>query len=167
MICVNKVDLAEDVTACRMRMQPYRALGLRTVYTSALSGYGIDELRNALANKTTVVAGLSGVGKSSLLARVQPGLALRVGDVNARQHLGRHTTSQATMIPLGDGGFVVDTPGIKEFGLGGLNRSDLAAFYPELATLGQACRFGDCLHLDEPGCAVQGAVRAGKLGTAV
>jgi ribosome biogenesis GTPase len=160
-LCVNKIDLAEDLTACRQQLQPYRKLGYRVIFASAQTGAGIDELRAALYGRSTVLAGLSGVGKSSLLSAVQPGLNLRTHEVSDRRHEGRHTTTQATLLKLDAGGYVVDTPGIREFGLGGLQRRDLAGFYREIRLGSDHCAFNDCLHLSEPGCAVRALVRAG------
>jgi ribosome biogenesis GTPase len=159
-ICVNKVDLAEYVTSYRTALRPYLGLGYRVLFTSALTGEGVDELREALCGHTTVLAGLSGVGKSSLLAAVEPGLELGTREVSDRSGEGRHTTTQVTMLKLQAGGFVIDTPGIREFGLSGLLRGELIRFYPEIATV-EGCRFGDCSHTHEPGCAVKGAVRRG------
>ena len=133
------------------------------IFASAVRGEGVDELREVLKGQTTVLAGLSGVGKSSLLSAVQPGLNLRALEVNEQQHLGRHTTTQATLYPLTGGGFVIDTPGIREWGLAGLRRRELAQHYPEMAALAGRCRFGDCSHRSEPECAVQAAVRSGRL----
>lgn len=162
-VCVNKVDLAADPAEPAAAMQPWIAAGYRVLFTSAQTGAGIAELRAALLGRTTALAGLSGVGKSSLLAAVQPGLSLRTSEVSDRRHEGRHTTTQATLYPLDDGGFVVDTPGIREFGLAGLSRRDLASFYPEIAALADKCQFADCSHVREPGCAVRAAVRAGRV----
>jgi len=162
-ICVNKTDLAKDMEACRAELAPYEALGHKVLFTSAVSGEGVDTLGEVLRGKTTVLAGLSGVGKSSLLAQVQPGLEIRIGEVSDAWHEGRHTTSQVNMIPLEIGGFVVDTPGIREFGLSGLHRDDLALYYPEFARVAGSCRFGDCTHTQEPGCAVKSAVEGGRI----
>ena len=159
-ICVNKVDLAEDATSYRMALRPYLGLGYRVLFTSALTGEGVDELREALCGHTTVLAGLSGVGKSSLLTAVEPGLELGTREVSDRSGAGRHATTQVTMLKLQAGGFVIDTPGIREFGLSGLLRGELIRFYPDIATV-EGCRFGDCSHTHEPGCAVKGAVRQG------
>lgn len=166
LICVNKIDLAETLAACRAELKPYHDLGYPVIFTSAQTGEGIEELRKVLRGQTTALAGLSGVGKSSLLAAVQPGLNLRTSAVSDFSGQGRHTTTQVTMLELEMGGFVVDTPGIREFGLNGLRRSELASFYPEIAAAARRCRFGDCSHLREPGCAVIAAVQQGKLSAA-
>jgi ribosome biogenesis GTPase len=162
LICLNKLDLAADRRECQAALQPYVDLGYRTVLASALTGEGVAELRELMRGKTTILAGLSGVGKSSLLSAVQPGLTLRIAEVSARRHEGRHTTVQVNLLKLEIGGQVVDTPGIREFGLSGLARSDLVRFYPEIAAIA-GCRYADCSHVHEPGCAVRLAVREGRL----
>jgi ribosome biogenesis GTPase / thiamine phosphate phosphatase len=162
-ICINKIDLVEDEADLRAALQPYRSLDYGLILTSALSGDGLDDLRAVLEGQTTVLAGLSGVGKSSLLMAVQPGLQLQTRQVSASSGQGQHTTSQATMRRLDAGGAVVDTPGIREFGLSGLNRVELARFFPEIAALAPECRFNNCAHLNEPDCAVQNALEAGRL----
>lgn len=162
-ICVNKVDLAEDPTEPQTVLRAYCDAGYTVLLTSAQSGLGVEGLRRLLQGQTTALAGLSGVGKSSLLSAIEPGLHLRVGEVSERKHEGRHTTTQVSLHPLAAGGFVVDTPGIREFGLSGLRKRDLAGFYPELAALKGRCQFEDCSHTREPGCAVKLAVREGRL----
>ncbi len=162
LICVNKVDLAEPDDDIDAALAPYTNLGYRVVQTSAEQGIGIKTLRLHLHNQVTVVAGLSGVGKSSLLSAVQPGFNLKTGETNADREQGRHTTTQALMLPFGDG-YVVDTPGIREFGLAGLDASELMAYYPDLLGAAMHCKFADCTHTHEPDCAVREQVFAGEL----
>lgn len=161
-IVINKIDLAEDEGELAAVVAAYRAAGYRVIPTSALTGAGLDELRGMLSGKTTALAGLSGVGKSSLLSAVEPGLNLRVSEVSGRKHEGRHTTTQVTLHPLRTGGFVADTPGIREFGLAGLKQADLRGFYSEFAAAGP-CEFANCTHTREPGCAVKAAVRSDRI----
>ena len=161
LICLNKVDLAASLDECRATLEPYRRLGYPVIFSSTLTGLGVAELRSALAGHLTVLAGLSGVGKSSLLKSIQPSLPLRIAAVSGRHHEGRHTTTQASLIQLQDG-VVVDTPGIREFGLSGLAPSELSAYYPELASVGP-CRFPNCTHMHEPDCAVRVAVGQGRI----
>ncbi len=162
LVCVNKIDLADDEDEINTALAPYRALGYTVVLTSAEQQRGVKTLRLHLHNKVTVIAGLSGVGKSSLLSAVQPGFDLKTGDTNAERGQGRHTTTQAVMLPFGDG-YVVDTPGIREFGLAGLAPRDLLAFYPDVLQWATQCKFADCTHTHEPGCAVLPAVQRGDL----
>ena len=162
LIVVNKVDLA-DRQECLAALQPYQAMGYRVLFTSAVTGEGVGELRDVLRDQSTVLAGLSGVGKSSLVAAVEPGLQLRVGDVSEQGGQGRHTTTQVRMWPLAMGGFVVDTPGIREFGLVGLARQDLARYYPDMSAVAPQCQFADCSHRHEPGCAILAALRDGAI----
>jgi ribosome biogenesis GTPase len=166
-ICVNKIDLAgeaaEDPAELARTLDAYQQTGYRILATSARTGAGLAALREALAGRTTALAGLSGVGKSSLLSAAEPGLHLRTAEVSDRRHEGRHTTTQVTLHPLAAGGFVADTPGIREFGLSGLKGGDLPPFYPEIAAAAAGCAYADCSHTREPGCAVKAAVRAGRI----
>ncbi len=163
LVCVNKIDLAESMREVDAAIRPYRGLGYQIILTSAQRGDGVAALRRFLEGQVTLLAGLSGVGKSTLLSAVEPGFDLRVGAVNEDRHQGRHTTSQAIMLPLGDMGYVIDTPGIREFGLVGLRRRELIAFYPELEEVARACRFSDCTHDHEPDCAVRAAAEEGTI----
>jgi ribosome biogenesis GTPase len=165
-ICINKTDLIEDQPKFDAALQPYISLGYRILQTSTVSGEGIVELRALLGNSATVLAGLSGVGKSSLLTAVQPGLDLRTGRVSERGIFtgqGRHTTSQSSLWKLENGGFVIDTPGIRTFGIAGITQLELASWYPEIARHAKNCRYTDCTHITEPGCMVKDAVKSGQV----
>lgn len=161
-ICVNKADLIGEEAEFARTLMPYHNLGHRVVQTSTITGEGIDKLRAILKDRMTVLTGLSGTGKSSLLSNVQPGLDLRTHAVGERTGEGRHTTTQATALRLDLGGSVVDTPGIREFGLSGLRKHELGGFFPEISGLVSRCRFSNCKHLTEPGCAIRSAVEEGS-----
>ena len=165
-VCVNKVDLVDNPDELEDTLQPYRDAGYQVLVTSAETGAGIENLRALLTDAVTVFAGLSGVGKSSLLSAIQPGLSLRalsIGERGKNRNQGRHTTTMASLYPLKDGGAVIDTPGIREFGLAFLGRHELASFYPEIVARIGACAFADCSHTHEPDCAVKLAVETGEL----
>jgi ribosome biogenesis GTPase len=135
------------------------------------AGHGLDALRAALAGRTSALTGPSGVGKSSLMNALYPGLDLRVGAISESVNKGRHTTVGALLHPLpgaggAPGGFVVDTPGLREIGLWGVPAAELDQYYPELRALVDECRFADCAHGAEPGCAVREAVDAGRVSRA-
>ena len=163
LICVNKTDLIRDEADYRATLRPYDDLGHQVLVTSALEGDGVDDLRDALRDRTTVVVGLSGVGKSALLSAVQPELRLRTARVSTYSGQGRHTTSQSRLLRLDVGGYVADTPGIREFGLTGLTRVELSAFFPEIAAMAPGCRFSNCSHMAEPDCAVRAAEDSGEI----
>ncbi|MBN1937094.1 MAG: ribosome small subunit-dependent GTPase A [Anaerolineae bacterium] len=163
LICLNKVDLAENLDECREEMHIYHDLGYRILFTSAETGQGIDALRTRLVGHSTAVVGLSGVGKSSLLMAVQPDLELRVDEVSEYSGQGRHTTTQVSLLKLKGGGYVVDTPGLRELGLIKVHRYELVLHFPEILALADRCRFTNCTHLVEPGCAVIQAVEEERI----
>lgn len=162
-INVNKTDLLNSSDEAREMFQVYEDLGYEVIYTSAKSGEGIDELAAALKDKISVMTGSSGVGKSSLLNAIQPGLGLRVSEVSQATEKGLHTTRHAEMFPLNEGGYVVDTPGIRGLALFDIEPAELDAYFREIAPLVEQCRFSDCSHRHEPGCAVRAAVEAGTI----
>lgn len=156
-VVVNKVDLDAGVALGRR----FRSAGYDVFRTSAKTGDGIEALRQTLASGTSVVTGPSGAGKSSLLNAIQPGLRLRTGEISARVRRGRHTTVSAIMVPLAGGGFLMDTPGFSEVGLWGIEARHLPECFPEIRPLLGECRYADCRHVIEPGCAVRAAVAEG------
>ncbi|HEX7120975.1 MAG TPA: ribosome small subunit-dependent GTPase A [Gemmatimonadaceae bacterium] len=164
-VVINKIDLATPEEA-RRRFGAYEALGYPLHLTSCTAGIGLDELHTALVGSTSVLTGPSGVGKSSLMNAMYPELNLRVGEISASVDKGRHTTVGAFMHPLPDGGFVVDTPGLREVGLWGVASDRLAACFPEIRARVEACRFADCRHRAEPDCAVREAVARGEISEA-
>ena len=157
-IVVNKIDLTGDVHA---RFAPYESIGYPVHYTSVKRGDGLTALKEALHGRVTAVTGPSGVGKSSLLNAMYPGLNLRVGEISRSVMKGRHTTVGADLHPLPDGGYVVDTPGLREVGVWGIDPREVDRCFPEMRPLLEECRFGDCTHRVEPGCAVRDAVESG------
>jgi ribosome biogenesis GTPase len=161
-ICMNKMDLDAD-GAGAMILERYRALGYETLATSTERGDGIDDLRGKLTGKASVVAGQSGVGKSSLLNAVQPRLELKVGAVTRDTHKGRHTTTTAGLIRLDFGGYVVDTPGVRSFELARVERFQLEGYFVEFVPRVRDCKFSNCTHVHEIGCAVKAAVDAGEI----
>ena len=165
LIVVNKIDLAVPDKA-RDMFQVYSDIGYRVIYTSANEGVGVDELRQELQGKISVLAGSSGVGKSSLLNAVEPGLGLKVRVVSAATEKGLHTTRHAEMFPLEGGGYVADTPGIRGLALYDVEPSELDAYFREIGPLVAQCRFSNCTHQHEPGCAVRAALADGRLSPA-
>lgn len=157
-LLVNKCDLVEPGDVDQVAGL-YARIGYKVIRTSAASGAGIEELRDQLRNRTSVFAGPSGAGKSSCLNAIDPSLRLKTGEVKESGG-GRHTTTHVSLLPLREGGFVVDTPGVREFGLWGIDKSELALWYPDFtAYLGQ-CKYNGCMHTHEPNCAVKAAVDA-------
>lgn len=163
LICITKADLG-DRAALADVARIYRRIGYRVLLTSAEAGAGMAEARDALAGRVSVLAGQSGVGKTTLLNTVQPGLGLRVRDVSRKSGTGRHTTSHLEMFGLEGGGSVVDTPGMREYEPWNVRGARLDALFPEIEPLIGECRFGmDCSHTHERGCSIKQAVAAGEI----
>lgn len=158
---MNKIDLGEPDQGL---MEEYAQLGMRWVVCSAATGAGIDEVRTLLTGRTSILAGASGVGKSSLLNALMPGLDLFTREVRRRDSRGRHTTSAATLYDLPFGGQVIDTPGIRELGIE-IEVAELPWYFPEFDAFSAHCRFKDCTHTHEPDCAVQAAVAEGLIAS--
>lgn len=161
-VVVNKLDLDRGGYAGRV-LARYRAIGYTAVGASVPRRAGIDELRAVLAGKTSVIAGMSGVGKSSLLNAMEPGLRLRIGDISDTTGRGRHTTTTAELLRLSFGGYVVDTPGIRQFELAHIASSELEAYFIEFVERVPRCRIPGCTHLHEPGCAIIAATEAEEI----
>jgi ribosome biogenesis GTPase len=159
-VVINKIDLVDNAAGFA---SIYRKTGYPTITTCAMDDRGIAELRTVLEGKISLFTGPTGVGKSTLLNAIQPGLRLRTGEVSKKSGAGRHTTVSAEMFPLHTGGFVVDTPGLRDIGLWGVDANAVNNTFPEIAEASVECRFDDCRHLEEPDCAVHRAVKAGTI----
>ena len=161
-ILLSKIDL-QDAEAVAEFRAVYEGAGYRVLEVSAKEGRGVEEVRKLLAGRTTLVSGNSGVGKSTLIQTIDPSLDIRTGEISDSHHKGRHTTTFSTMYPLAKGGAVIDTPGIKGFGLLDIDDAELWHYFPEMMRVAPGCRFYNCTHTHEPGCAVVEAVKAGEI----
>jgi ribosome biogenesis GTPase len=165
LICITKVDLMSDRREIDEVVGSYQKIGYRVICISSVSGEGLEEIKGSLQGRISVLVGKSGVGKTSLLNAIQPGLGLRIKEVSrGEQGKGMHTTTHLEMFPLEFGGAVIDTPGMREFGLWDAGNCSLDQFFPEMRPLIGKCKFGlDCIHDEEPGCAVRKAVIDGTI----
>jgi ribosome biogenesis GTPase / thiamine phosphate phosphatase len=161
-VCVNKIDL-DPTGTLRTMFDRYREAGYPVIEASAKTGEGIEELRMRLRGKISVLAGPSGVGKSSLLNAIDPTQNIRVGEISDATGKGRHTTTTTTIIPLSDDTYIADTPGIRQLGLWGITSEKLDQYFPEFRPYLGECYYADCTHINEPDCAVLEAVDADQI----
>ena len=165
LIALNKVDMYRDAAEEQMQsfLDIYTGAGYKVIPTSASTGEGIEELRHLCRDKVSLFSGESGVGKSSLIKSLDPSLDPKIGKISASHLQGKHTTSLYEMYPIHGGGFLIDTPGIRGFGLVDLEREEISKYFPEMLRYADDCRFVPCTHTHEPGCAVKDAVDRGDI----
>ena len=161
----NKIDAYsdDDLMLLGALTRIYEQVGYTCLHASSLTGEGMEDVVAALKDKVTVFSGLSGVGKSSLINRVEPGLNLKVAEISDSHDTGKHTTTFAEMFPLSFGGSIIDTPGIRAFGLIHMEKTEISHYFPEIFKRAEDCRFYNCTHIHEPGCAVIQAVEDGEI----
>ncbi|MEK7487387.1 MAG: ribosome small subunit-dependent GTPase A, partial [Planctomycetota bacterium] len=162
-ICLNKSDLIGPIDLFSEKLRIYSEMGYSVLLTSALNRSGIQALQTLLGQKMSVFCGPSGTGKSSLLNAIQPNLQLKTREVNPKTKAGRHTTTAMSLLKLDFGGYVVDTPGIREIGLWDITAQELPLLFRDFVSLERACRFRSCLHINEPECSVKDALASGKI----
>ncbi len=164
-ILINKTDLygEEEMEMSNLIRRVYEKIGYRVLMISVTADENLSEVEENLRNKTTLISGNSGVGKSTLLNRLNPALSLKTGHISDYHEQGRHITTFPEMHPLPGGGYVIDTPGIRGFGVIDFDRREIYHFFPEIFRISSGCRFHNCIHLDEPGCAVREAVASGEI----
>ena len=164
-IVLNKTDLFREAYSEQLEAfhRIYEGAGYRVMEVSALKGEGVDALRESCRDRISLFSGVSGVGKSSLIKVMDPGLELKIGEISEAHLQGRHTTTFYEMYPLSSGGFIIDTPGIRGFGLVDIEPEEIALYFPEMLKASEGCRFTPCTHTHEPGCAVKAAVEEGTV----
>ncbi|MFR9650362.1 MAG: ribosome small subunit-dependent GTPase A [Rikenellaceae bacterium] len=158
-IVLQKIDLMQDdMQSVELFESIYRTAGYQTIRTSTLTGEGLDRVKELLQGATTLISGNSGVGKSTLIGSIEPTLDIKIGEISQSHNKGRHTTTFSTMYPLTMGGYIIDTPGIKGFGLLDIAPEELWHYFPEMMHYGKECQFYNCTHIHEPRCAVREAI---------
>lgn len=164
-IVFNKADLykKKEMEKFELLKEIYETIGYKVVLTSVQTGQGVNEVKSLLKDKTTLLSGHSGVGKSTFINAVFPRFNLRTQEVSGWSGKGLHTTTFAEMFDLDGGGQIIDTPGVREFGLVDIPKQELSHFFPEMRVLINDCQFNNCMHINEPGCAVKAAVNAGTV----
>jgi ribosome biogenesis GTPase len=164
-IVFNKSDLyrKKEMQLFEERKKMYGAIGYKVLLTSVEKNEGVEELRSVLKEKTTLLSGHSGVGKSTFINAISPNLKLRTKEVSGWSGKGLHTTTFAEMFDLPSGGKIIDTPGIREFGITDIDKQELSHYFPEMRELLNNCQFNNCIHINEPGCAVKSAVEEEKI----
>jgi len=163
-VCINKIDLAPQEKYERA-LEVYRSAGYTVIACSAKTGAGIDQVREAVRHRVSLFAGHSGVGKSTMINALQPGLRIKTGEISRATGKGTHTTPAVQLHPLSFGGFIADSPGLREVGLWEIEPAELDKLYPDMAPFLGQCRFRNCVHIDEPECAVKEAVTDGYLAS--
>ena len=165
LLVFNKIDAysEDDLMLLGALTRIYMQVGYECFHVSSLTGEGMEDVVAALKDKVTVFSGLSGVGKSSLINRVEPGLSLKIAEISDSHDTGKHTTTFAEMFPLSFGGSIIDTPGIRAFGLIHMEKTEISHYFPEIFKRAEDCRFYNCTHIHEPGCAVIQAVEDGEI----
>jgi len=161
-ICFNKMDMSDEVEMAEIKAI-YRNTGYEIISASAKEKKGLDDFKAILKDRISVFAGPSGVGKSTLLNEIQPGLALQTGEISAKTKRGKHTTRHVELIELESGGMVLDTPGFTNLDVLEIEKEDLQHYFPEIDDLVGTCRFNGCNHMKEPGCAVKEKVEEGYI----
>jgi ribosome biogenesis GTPase / thiamine phosphate phosphatase len=164
-IAVNKYDLLDEIglEKCKKLVCTYEEIGYKCIVTSVISFLNINTLTDAIKNKTTLFAGNSGVGKSSLINTIEPGLNLKTKEISHYHKTGMHTTSYSELFEIKSGGYVIDTPGLKSFGMYDFEKDEIYHFFPEIFKESKNCKFYNCTHIHEPGCAVITALKSGLI----